>query len=70
LEQIRKPDSQKSFWKLEKILGTIHIAFGNNSDIRGGKNPYKNHISLLISKLTVSIINNDNSGNSVLVNVT
>jgi leucyl aminopeptidase (aminopeptidase T) len=60
----------EEFLEAEKILGTIHIAFGNNSDMPGGKNPSKNHMDLLVSKPTVSIKNNDNSHNDVLVNGT
>ncbi|UCD26276.1 MAG: aminopeptidase [Candidatus Bathyarchaeota archaeon] len=41
------------FLEAEKILGTIHVAFGNNTDMPGGKNLSKNHIDLLIYKPTV-----------------
>ncbi|MCW4001860.1 MAG: aminopeptidase, partial [Candidatus Bathyarchaeota archaeon] len=41
------------FLEAEKILGTIHVAFGNNTDMPGGKNLSKNHIDLLICKPTV-----------------
>jgi len=60
----------EEFLEAEKILGTIHIAFGNNSNMPGGKNPSRNHMDLLVSKPTVSIKNNDNSHNDVLVNGT
>jgi len=43
------------FLEAEKILGTIHLAFGENTDMPGGKNPSKNHIDLLISKPTVKV---------------
>jgi len=39
----------------EKILGTIHIAFGNNTDMPSGRNPSKNHIDFLVSKPTVKV---------------
>ncbi|MEE9150419.1 MAG: hypothetical protein V3U20_01130 [Thermoplasmata archaeon] len=39
----------------EKIKGTCHIAFGNNSDFPGGKNPSSNHMDFLISKPTVDV---------------
>ncbi len=41
------------FLEAEKILGTIHVAFGSNMDMPGGKNPSKNHIDMLISEPTV-----------------
>lgn len=43
------------FLEAEKILGTIHLAFGENTDMPGGKNPSKNHIDLLISNPTVKV---------------
>jgi len=43
------------FLEAEKILGTVHVAFGTNADMPGGKNPSKNHIDLLISKPTVKV---------------
>jgi len=43
------------FLEAEKILGTVHIAFGANTDMPGGKNPSKNHIDWLISKPTVKV---------------
>ena len=60
----------EEFLEAEKILGTVHIAFGNNSDMPGGKNPSSNHMDFLISKPTVKIINTDNSAFEVLVNGT
>ena len=50
----------EEFLEAEKILGTVHIAFGNNSDMPGGQNPSRNHMDLLISKPTVTIINKEN----------
>lgn len=46
----------RQFLEAEKILGTVHLAFGNNTDMPGGKNPSKNHIDILISEPTVKII--------------
>jgi leucyl aminopeptidase (aminopeptidase T) len=51
----------KEFLEAEKILGTVHIAFGNNSEMPGGKNPSKNHMDLLISKPTVKIFEKESS---------
>jgi len=47
------------FLEAEKILGTIHVAFGANTDMPGGKNPSKNHMDLLISKPTVKVKKED-----------
>jgi leucyl aminopeptidase (aminopeptidase T) len=44
-----------NFLEAEKILGTIHVAFGANTDMPGGKNPSKNHIDFLISEPTVKV---------------
>jgi leucyl aminopeptidase (aminopeptidase T) len=47
----------KEFLEIEKVNKTVHIAFGNNIDYPGGKNPAKNHIDFLISEPTVEIEN-------------
>jgi len=60
----------EEFLEAEKMLGTIHLAFGNNSDMPGGKNPSKNHMDLLVSKPTVRIVNDDNSSVNVVENGT
>jgi aminopeptidase len=60
----------EEFVEAEKILGTTHIAFGDNSDMPGGQNPSKNHMDFLISKPTVSIVNEDRSSKDILVNGT
>ena len=54
------------FLEAEKILGTIHVAFGANTDMPGGKNPSKNHIDLLISKPTVKVKKEDDKFITVL----
>jgi aminopeptidase len=43
------------FLEAEKILGTIHLAFGDNTDMPGGKNPSKNHMDMLVSEPTVTV---------------
>jgi len=58
----------REFLEAEKMLGTIHIAFGNNSDFPGGKNPSKNHLDLLVSKPSVRILDAGDSSTDVLVN--
>jgi aminopeptidase len=56
----------KEFLEAEKILGTIHVAFGANTDMPGGKNPSKNHMDLLISKPTVKVKKKDEKVITVL----
>ncbi len=57
----------EEFLETEKMLETIHIAFGNNSDMPGGKNPSQNHMDFLVSKPTVKIFNKDDSSINVLM---
>jgi len=57
----------KEFLEAEKLLGTIHIAFGNNLDMPGGKNHSENHMDFLVSKPTVKIFNRDGSSIDALV---
>jgi leucyl aminopeptidase (aminopeptidase T) len=47
------------FLETEKIKGTCHIAFGNNSDFPGGKNPSYNHMDFLITNPTVEVTTMD-----------
>jgi leucyl aminopeptidase (aminopeptidase T) len=54
------------FLESEKILGTIHIAFGHNLDFPGGTNPSKNHLDLLMSKPTVKITKKDGEMKTIL----
>ncbi len=56
----------EEFLEMEKVLGTIHIAFGNNTDMPGGKNKSKNHMDFLVSKPTVKILSKDGSSMDVL----
>ena len=56
----------KEFLEAEKILGTVHVAFGANTDMPGGKNPSENHIDLLISKPTVKVKKEDEKVITVL----
>jgi len=43
------------FLEIEKLGGTCHIAFGNNSDYPGGRNTSANHMDFLISSPTVEV---------------
>jgi len=56
------------FLESEKMLGTVHLAFGNNSDMPGGMNHSNNHTDFLMSKPTVEIVNNDDTRLNVLTN--
>jgi hypothetical protein len=58
------------FLEAEKLFGTIHIAFGDNSDFPGGQNPSKNHLDLLISKPSVKASTKNGSSFDVLVDGT
>lgn len=57
----------EEFLEAEKLFGTIHIAFGDNSDFPGGQNPSKNHLDLLVSKPSVKAFNKNGSSIDVLV---
>jgi aminopeptidase len=54
------------FLEAEKLLGTIHVAFGANTDMPGGKNPSKNHMDMLISEPTVEVIQKDGKKVTIL----
>jgi len=56
----------EEFLEAEKMLGTIHIAFGHNTDMPGGKNTSKNHMDLLVSKPTVKVTKEDGTILTVL----
>lgn len=50
-----KTKAINNFLEAEKTIGTIHIAFGHNTDMPGGRNSSKNHMDFLISKPTVKV---------------
>lgn len=54
------------FLEAEKILGTVHVAFGANTDMPGGKNPSKNHMDFLISNPTVKVTKGDGETVTIL----
>ncbi|NLE05214.1 MAG: aminopeptidase [Crenarchaeota archaeon] len=58
----------EEFLETEKMQGTIHIAFGDNSDMPGGKNSSANHMDFMMHKPTVNAINKDGSIIKILVN--
>ncbi len=47
--------------------GTVHIAFGDNTDMPGGKNNSANHMDFMMDKPTVKAIMEDGSEVSLLV---
>lgn len=55
----------QEFLEAEKILGTVHVAFGDNLDYPGGKNPSKNHMDFLMNCPTVRILKE--TGESIAV---
>lgn len=61
-----KAKSLEEFLEAEKILRTIHIAFGNNTDMPGGKNPSSNHMDFLVSKPTVMVTKKSGETTTVL----
>ncbi len=58
----------EEFLETEKVCGTVHIAFGDNTDFPGGKNNSANHMDLMMNKPTVRVTLEDNSVLPVLVN--
>jgi leucyl aminopeptidase (aminopeptidase T) len=54
------------FLEAEKIFGTVHVAFGANTDMPGGKNPSKNHMDMLISEPTVKVTNRNRETVTIL----
>ena len=49
----------EEFLETEKIKGTVHIAFGDNTDFPGGKNNSANHMDFLMNKPTVKAYTKD-----------
>ncbi len=58
----------EEFLETEKMLGTVHIAFGDNTDMPGGKNNSANHMDFMMNTPNVRAINEDSSVIDVLVN--
>jgi leucyl aminopeptidase (aminopeptidase T) len=55
------------FLEAEKMRGTVHIAFGDNTDMPNGKNSSANHMDFMMDKPTVKAIMEDGSVVSLLV---
>jgi leucyl aminopeptidase (aminopeptidase T) len=56
----------EEFLESEKMLGTIHMAFGNNSDMPSGQNKSRNHMDFMFSNPTVKVFNRDGNSFTVL----
>ncbi len=55
-----------AFLEAEKIWGTVHVSFGANTDMPGGKNSSKNHMDILISDPTVKVTNKEGETVTIL----
>jgi aminopeptidase len=58
----------EEFLETEKMHGTIHIAFGDNTDMPAGENSSANHMDFMMANPTVKAINQDGSVTNILVN--
>jgi len=56
----------QEFLEAEKIMGTVHIAFGDNLDYPGGKNPSKNHMDFLMNHPSVKITKESGESRRIL----
>lgn len=56
----------QEFLEAEKILGTVHIAFGDNLDYPGGRNPSRNHMDLLMNHPTVKIVKENRESTTIV----
>jgi leucyl aminopeptidase (aminopeptidase T) len=56
----------QEFLEAEKITGTVHIAFGENMDYPGGKNPSRNHMDFLMNHPTVKVTKESGESATIL----
>ncbi len=56
----------EEFLETEKMQGTVHIAFGDNTDMPGGKNNSANHMDFMMNKPTVNAITQDGTVTNIL----
>ncbi|UCE96422.1 MAG: aminopeptidase [Candidatus Bathyarchaeota archaeon] len=61
-----KAKSLDNFLETEKISETVHIAFGNNMDMPGGRNVSRNHVDFLVSKPIVKITKGNGKTTTIL----
>jgi len=57
----------EEFLEAEKMHGTVHIAFGDNTDMPNGKNTSANHMDFMMNQPTVKATMEDGSVVTVLV---
>lgn len=56
----------EEFLETEKKWGTVHVAFGDNLDMPGGKNNSANHMDFMMHKPTVNVIMQDGTSINIL----
>jgi aminopeptidase len=56
----------ENFLEAEKTLGTIHIAFGHNTDMPGGRNSSKTHTDFLMTNPVVTVVKQNGDEMTVL----
>jgi len=61
----RKARVSANFLEAEKLGNTIHVAFGHNTDMPGGRNTSATHMDFLVSEPTVEVT--DTRGNRFMV---
>ncbi len=57
----------EEFLECEKMFGTTHIAFGDNTDMQGGKNNSTNHMDFMMGKPTIRVFKEDGSEVTLVV---
>lgn len=57
----------EEFLETEKMFGTVHIAFGDNTDMPGGENNSANHMDFMMNKPTVKAITENGLVSEILV---
>lgn len=57
----------QEFLETEKVFGTVHLAFGDNTDMPGGMNNSANHMDLMLSKPSVKMATSEGKVISVMV---
>lgn len=58
----------EEFLEAEKIFGTVHVAFGGNTDMPGGRNFSRNHMDFLMNNPTVKAFKENGKATTILEN--
>ncbi len=58
----------ENFLEAEKTFGTIHIAFGHNTDMPGGKNSSQTHTDFLMTNPIVQVVKGNGDAITILSN--